>query len=90
MKPYLDPEYNVRFEITGAERTNLLSDFSAINNQFEPFGAWMNNPDVPRAEKQPYDQKFMNIMQSMAILYNLLRWSGIPETEIREWTKLPF
>ena len=90
MKPFLDENFNLFFEITPEEKTHLLSDYSEIYNKYEPFEKWMNNPEVSLEDKKIYEDKFIQAMHSLSFLFRLLKMSGIPEKEILEYQEIPF
>ena len=90
MIPYLDEQFIIRFKVEIPERTKMLTDYSELANKVEPFVRWMNDPNVPKAEKDTYEQMLINAMLSMNTYLTILKRCGIPEKEITEWAKIPF
>lgn len=90
LRPELDNEFNLKIELYGSEKLVLLTDYSALYNQYEPFANWMNNPDVPAVQKAPYQEMLINAMRSMSFMYDFMTKCGISKQEIEEYQKIPF
>lgn len=90
MEAYMNDNYNLRFTISPEMKTYILSEYSKIYNQFEPFAKWMNDPDVDKKEKDKYEQNFLNAMRSLSFFYDFLIRCNIDKKEIQEHEKIPF
>jgi hypothetical protein len=80
----------LQLPVEAGDKLEILSEFSKLYNEFEKFGNWMDNSEVPQTDKYPFNMHLVNARIGLNYIYKFLQNCGITDLEIREFAQIPF
>lgn len=80
----------LQLPVEAGTKLELLSEFSALYNKYEPFAKWYNNPEVSSKDKDQYNMHNINATIGLNYVYGFLKLCGCDDEEIKEFTQIPF
>lgn len=89
-KVHLQEDYTCKIEMGGYEELAALDELAKYAKIHAQMSKWLDNPDVPQEQKEPYMQTFQNLLHSINFLWNLLKRAGATEAELKEHMEIPF
>lgn len=86
----LQPDYTCKIELGVYEQLAALDELVKMAEIHEKMGKWLNDPNVPMAQKEKFQQTFQNLLHSISFLWDLLKKAGATEADLKEHMEIPF
>jgi hypothetical protein len=83
-------ECSIQLPVDVGQKIQILSEFSKVYNKYEPFAKWLEDTSVPAESKKPFLESMQNAIKSLQFLKDFMVNCGITDSEILEYTKIPF
>ncbi len=86
----LQQDYTCKIELGGYEQLAALGELSKMAAIHEKMGKWLNDPNVPMAQKESFQQTFLNLLHTISFVWDLLKRAGVTEADLKEYMEIPF
>lgn len=89
-KVQLQPDYTCKIELGGYEQLAALDELAKMAAIHDKMAKWLDDPNVPMAQKESFQQTFQNLLHTISFVWDLLKKAGVTEDELKEHMKIPF